>query len=133
MIAFLDSSALIALLHKKDELHLQVKSYFSGYRDRIITTEWIMIETLNHLSHPQTRVSARQAIEVLRAQKHYEIIPLENFWYQAGLALYKSRPDKAWSLTDCISFEVMRQRGLYEALTADHHFRQAGFHPVFAA
>jgi len=44
-----------------------------------------------------------------------------------GLALYISRPDKDWSLTDCISFVVMKERGLTGALTADHHFEQAGF------
>jgi uncharacterized protein len=38
-----------------------------------------------------------------------------------------SRRDKEWSLTDCISFVVMKERGLTEALTADHHFEQAGF------
>jgi uncharacterized protein len=43
------------------------------------------------------------------------------------MALYGRRPDKAWSLTDCISFEVMTERGITEALTSDHHFMQAGF------
>jgi predicted nucleic acid-binding protein len=44
--------------------------------------------------------------------------------------MYRDRPDKAWSLTDCISFEVMREAGLTDALTADEHFRQAGFRAV---
>lgn len=51
--------------------------------------------------------------------------------YQAGFDLFAARPDKAWSLTDCISFGVMRERGLSDALTADHHFEQAGFRAVF--
>jgi predicted nucleic acid-binding protein len=51
--------------------------------------------------------------------------------YQAGFELFASRPDKGWPLTDCISFVVMTERGLREALTADHHFEQAGFRPVF--
>lgn len=42
-----------------------------------------------------------------------------------------SRADKAWSLTDCISFSVMTERRLSDALTADHHFEQAGFRAVF--
>ena len=44
-----------------------------------------------------------------------------------GLALYRARPDKDWSLTDCISFVVMEREKIAEALTADHHFEQAGF------
>jgi uncharacterized protein len=47
--------------------------------------------------------------------------------YRRGLALYDARPDKEWSLTDCISFEVMTDEGLEEALTGDRHFEQAGF------
>ena len=42
-----------------------------------------------------------------------------------GLALYRSRPDKGWSLTDCISFILMKRYALQDALTADHHFVQA--------
>jgi len=51
--------------------------------------------------------------------------------YQAGFDLFATRPDKDWHLTDCISFAVMTERGLSEALTADHHFEQAGFQAVF--
>ena len=46
---------------------------------------------------------------------------------ERGLALYDARPDKQWSLTDCISFLVMQDRRITEALTGDHHFEQAGF------
>jgi predicted nucleic acid-binding protein len=51
--------------------------------------------------------------------------------YQAGFDLFASRPDKNWSLTDCISFAVMSERGITEALTQDQHFVQAGFRAVF--
>ena len=44
-----------------------------------------------------------------------------------GIDLYARHPDKEWSLTDCISFAAMEQRGLFEALTGDRHFEQAGF------
>lgn len=47
-------------------------------------------------------------------------------WYERGLDLYARHPDKGWSLTDCISFAVMTDRGIVEALTADRHFEQAG-------
>ena len=55
------------------------------------------------------------------------LIPAAESLWNAGLALYSERPDKQWSLTDCISFVVMKEQGLTEALTADHHFEQAGF------
>ena len=47
--------------------------------------------------------------------------------FDAGTKFYASRPDKSWSLTDCISFVIMRERNLSEVLTTDHHFTQAGF------
>jgi predicted nucleic acid-binding protein len=63
----------------------------------------------------------------LTSNPQFEIVPADNHWFRAGLNLYRQRPDKEWSLTDCISFEIMRTRDLTEALTTDHHFTQAGF------
>jgi len=50
--------------------------------------------------------------------------------FQRGLKLYDERPDKEWSLTDCISFVVMKDEGISDALTGDQHFEQAGFIPL---
>jgi predicted nucleic acid-binding protein len=61
----------------------------------------------------------------------FEVVGFDPKVQQAGFDLYESRLDKDWSLTDCVSFAVMTQRGLTEALTADHHFEQAGFRAVF--
>ena len=55
------------------------------------------------------------------------IIPPDAALFDRGLALYASRLDKDWSLTDCISFVAMQEQGLEEALTGDQHFAQAGF------
>jgi len=55
------------------------------------------------------------------------IVPVSHELYGAGLELYRSRPDKRWSLTDCISFVIMQRRGLTDALAADSDFVQAGF------
>ena len=55
------------------------------------------------------------------------ILPADPVLFDAALDLYKQRLAKDWSLTDCTSFVVMRQQGISEALTGDHHFEQAGF------
>lgn len=68
----------------------------------------------------------------LEADPGVSIIAESDSLYHRGLALYAERADKAWSLTDCISFVVMREESLREALTGDRHFAQAGFAPLFA-
>jgi predicted nucleic acid-binding protein len=59
-----------------------------------------------------------------------EIVPLSAPLLQRAVTLYAERPDKEWGLTDCTSFIVMEERGIRDALTADEHFRQAGFRPL---
>ena len=66
-------------------------------------------------------------IDHLLQRSDVEVAPLSVDLWQRGWTLYRDRPDKAWSLTDCVSFLVMQERGLADALTADEHFRQAGF------
>lgn len=66
-------------------------------------------------------------VRSIRENPHVTVVPPAMEWIDAGLRLYAARPDKSWSLTDCISFEVMRSMGLTEALTGDRDFEQAGF------
>jgi len=63
----------------------------------------------------------------LQKDPEVTIVPASADLWQRGVALFASRPDKDWSLTDCISFVVMQERGIADGLTADHHFEQAGF------
>jgi len=71
-------------------------------------------------------------VEDLRRRTSIRILPASTDLLDGGLAIYGRRADKAWSLTDCISFVVMEQMGLSEALTADRHFGQAGFTVLLA-
>lgn len=66
----------------------------------------------------------------LEAQQHIELVKLSDELWCRGWDLFSQRPDKAWSLTDCISFVTMQDYGLKDALTADAHFVQAGFATV---
>jgi predicted nucleic acid-binding protein len=61
------------------------------------------------------------------SSSHDLLLASDSGTWRRGCELYDARPDKEWSLTDCISFVVMRDRGIEQALTGDEHFEQAGF------
>lgn len=93
----------------------------------IVTSEYILIETGNHFCQTADRSVFLEFVRIVQHDKKTVIIPASSELLQAGLALFGSRPDKNWSLTDCISFAVMEARGISTALSLDHHFEQAGF------
>ncbi|MDX2097497.1 MAG: PIN domain-containing protein, partial [Leptolyngbyaceae cyanobacterium bins.59] len=94
---------------------------------RLVTTQAILLEIGNALSKTKYRVAAVQLLESLVVDSNVEIVQITNELYDAAFALFKSRQDKEWGLIDCISFTVMKDRKIYNALTADDHFNQAGF------
>lgn len=131
MIVFADAFALIAWLNPRDDAHAVVTAYLDGFTGRLVTTEWVLMELADALSAPTGRSTVVAFLQAVRADPFFDVIGYDPLVYRAGFDLFAARPDKAWSLTDCISFAVMTQRGLSEALTADHHFEQAGFRAVF--
>ena len=131
MTVFADSFALIAWLNPRDDAHTQVTAYLEGFTGQLVTTEWVLMELADALSAPTARSQAVAFLHAVRADPLFDVIAYDSGVYQAGFDLFAARPDKAWSLTDCISFAVMDQRKLTEALTADHHFEQAGFRAQF--
>jgi uncharacterized protein len=128
---FADTFALIAWLNPRDDAHAVVAAYLDGFTGQLVTTEWVLMELADALSAPDARMTAVAFLQAVRADPLFEVVGYVATVYQAGFDLFATRPDKAWSLTDCISFGVMAERGLSEALTADHHFEQAGFRAVF--
>jgi len=79
------------------------------------------------MSRAVERETCVALVEYLRGAPGIRIIPATEQLLWRGFELYRNRPDKAWSLTDCISFVVMADEGLTEALTGDRHFEQAGY------
>ena len=79
------------------------------------------------LSFAGVAVSLSGLYQRLRGNPGVTIVPANTEVFEQGVELYSRRPDKSWSLTDCISFVVMQRYGLTDALTGDHHFEQAGF------
>jgi hypothetical protein len=59
--------------------------------------------------------------------RNVEIVPINRYLLDQGIEFYCRHDDKAWGLVDCVSFLVMKDRGIVEAFTSDVHFEQAGF------
>jgi uncharacterized protein len=127
---FLDSTYLIALASTRDQFHLDAMRLMEELltkQVRMVTTRAALLEFGNSLANPKLRTSAVRILESFGSDPLIEIIPLTEELYGKAFALFRQRTDKAWGLTDCISFIVMQERGILEALTADEHFEQAGF------
>ena len=128
---FADAFYYIALLDSTDQHHAKVRDRAATAREQHVTTRWVLAEVADALAAPHLRGAARQLLQRLEADADTCIVTPSDDLYRRGLLLYGERSDKAWSLTDCISFAVMETRGLTESLTGDRHFHQAGFSAVF--
>lgn len=127
---FADTVFWIALVGKQDQFHERAQYWALRITGRITTTVPVLLETANALSRPAWRAHVVTLIDQLQQRDDVEIIALTPDLWRRGWELYRNRHDKAWSLSDCISFLVMQDAGLVDALTADEHFRQAGFRAV---
>jgi len=95
---------------------------------RIVTTEEVLTEALNALGSPRhVRQQAIRMVRRLLDDSGIAVLPQSQTTFLAGVGLFEKRPDKEYSLTDCISMESMRSLGLTEILTNDHHFTQEDF------
>lgn len=129
---FADTSFYIALVSPCDVHHPDALAYMRNHRGRVTTTDYVLIEVGNWLSRTDDRPSFVALMRQLETDPELTVVPGSRELFEQGYELYKARADKAWSLTDCISFVVMEQMGLSESLTADRHFGQAGFTVLLA-
>lgn len=123
---FADSSHYFALFSETDAHHARARE-MQSQPHRVVTSAWVLTEVADGLATPPNRSVFVSLLASLRRSRSAEVIEASPELFDRACALYAERPDKAWSLTDCISFVVMRERGLTEALTSDRHFEQAGF------
>lgn len=124
---FADAFYFLALLNQSDAAHTAALRWATAGRGSLVTTAWVLTEVADAMAAPINRPLFLRLIEGFRILRTVEVVPAEPERFDRGLDLYSRRPDKGWSLTDCISFVVMTELGLTEALTGDHHFEQAGF------
>ena len=127
---FVDSAYWIALANRKDHLHtlaVSLTGQMSGVKR--FTTQEVLTEVLTSLSGlgEGMRSRAVRMVRMLEGDPNVIVIPQSSRSFSDGVRLYEQRPDKRYSLTDCISMNTMRSRGIESVLTSDHHFEQESF------
>jgi uncharacterized protein len=124
---FADTYYFLGLLNRTDESHGRCATFARDHQGLLVTTAYVLVELADGLAMPRYRVQVARFIQALHNHERVRIVPASDALLTRGLEFYAARPDKQWSLTDCVSFLVMGDQGLREALTGDQHFQQAGF------
>jgi predicted nucleic acid-binding protein len=127
---FADSYFFFAIFNPNDAAHTKAVELGRRHWGPLVTTAWVLTEVADGLARTPRRHVFHKVLEDLEANKANVIVPANAETFEKGVELYHARPDKQWSLTDCISFVVMSEEQVTEALTGDHHFEQAGFTAV---
>jgi predicted nucleic acid-binding protein len=130
---FVDTSSWASYFDQTDPLHAAVVALVaSAIRQHrlLVTTEYIVAELVSlfvsrHVRMPHTAMVA--AVTLLKTEPAIQIEYIDPTTSEQAWRLVVSRPDKQWSLVDAKSFVIMWRLGITEAITADHHFEQAGF------
>lgn len=127
---FVDTGYLVALLNRRDGLHDKAVALASTWEKKgrsFVTSDAVLIELANFFARSPLRGAALTAIRRLRAASGWAVHEIAPQLLARAEKRYGAHPDKEWSLTDCISMEVMNDAGSREAATPDRHFAQAGF------
>jgi uncharacterized protein len=127
---FADAHYWVAIINDQDQSHAAAKAVSRALQGAMIfTTEEAFTEVLAFFSErgQHLRQLTTATIRRIAADPMIRILPQSHHSFLTGLALYEGRPDKGYSLTDCISMLVMRQERITEILTHDNHFTQEGF------
>ena len=127
MKRFVDTSFLLALGFTNDENHQNALRLYHSLAKDYLTTEYVLAEFLDATSGVSSRQRGLATVEGILVDRRFVVVSAATDLLKEGMSLYGQRPDMEWGITDCVSFLVMRQHALTEALTADRHFEQAGF------
>jgi uncharacterized protein len=129
--AFADTYYFLALLDSTEERHGDALAAAADGELAIVTTEWVLSEFGDAYSDPKDRADFVALYRSILLDPKISIVPSDSTLFNRGIELFEARLDKKWSLTDCISFVVMNDEGIQDALTGDKHFEQAGFLALF--
>ncbi|HEY3761283.1 MAG TPA: PIN domain-containing protein [Verrucomicrobiae bacterium] len=126
-VVFADAFYFVARLNRHDQHHKRVLEFSRDFRARLLTSDWVLMEVADALAESGCRGRVREFILHLRQTAACEIVPASRQLLDQALDLYHQHADKKWTLTDCVSFVIMREKKVSGALTGDKHFEQAGF------
>jgi len=128
---FIDSSAWIALLDQRDGFHRRALAFqqelVGGIHGRLVTTDYVLDEAVTYLRQRGPVHLVDDFRTILTSSESVQVVwtTPDRFW--AAWDALLGRPDKRWSLTDCLSFVTMQALGIRLAFGFDSDFRQAGF------
>jgi uncharacterized protein len=130
---FADTFYWIGLTNRRDSAHPAVMQFTTSLAPRsVVTSDEVLTEFLAYYASDRIlRREAGLAVSRLMNDPDIRIVPQSRNSFLDGLALYNARPDKGYSLTDCISMQIMHREGLTDVLTNDRHFEQEGFRALF--
>lgn len=126
-LVFGDTFYFLARLNSRDQHHHRALEFSASSRASIITSEWVLTEVADGFAESKFRRQVYRFLNSFRTSSNVEVVAASSDLFDLGLEMYNQHADKLWTLTDCISFVIMRQRNVTEALTGDKHFEQAGF------
>ncbi len=128
-----DTFYWIALTNPADPYYRDVIARRDEIADaRILTTDAVLSEFLTFFAgDKRLRDRAGRTVQALLEDPDSRVIPESRQTFLAGLELYRARPDKGYSLTDCVSMRTMSREGLTDVLNNDRHFGQEGFRVLF--
>jgi len=124
---FADAWFFIAFTDRLDAHHRRAVSLVPRVGNDLVTTESVLTEVLAYFSGYGADTRAKAATAARHAIRAIDVVTIGRAFFLRALNLYEERADKRYSLTDCMSMVVMRDRGISHVLTNDHHFRQEGF------
>jgi predicted nucleic acid-binding protein len=122
-----DTSGLFCFHHKGEPQHAEAVRHFQSASIRLthsyVLAEFVALTQARGLPRPPVLAF----VSDLQDNTAVQVIYVAESLHRAALQFLRQRLDKSWSLCDAVSFLLMQQHGLREALTTDHHFEQAGF------
>ena len=129
-IVFADTLYWIALINARDQWHeraVAIKTTLAG--SSLVTTESVLLEMANFFAEygEVMRRKVALAIRAILTDEQVEVVSASHQTFVDGLTMYESRADKGYSLTDCISMNIMSKQGITDVLSHDSHFTQEGF------